>query len=273
MNEIHKVEYNGMLVLTTKQIAEAYEVEPKKITDNFNNNKYRYVEGKHYICLEGERLKEFKDETENFGFDKKLNKLYLWTKKGAFLHAKSLNTDMAWEVYDRLVDDYFDRRENFTSSDVLGKENEKFLMCLQGVKVVADDLRVAQSSRLLMYNGVFKEFGLPTSFLPHYEDNWNRERCSATELLNRNNCGMSTMKFNELLIGSGFLEIKERKSSKGSLKPYKSLTESGLKYGVNLISNKNQKETQPHYYADTFMDLYERVTGVRKEQSWEQIIT
>ena len=33
--------------------------------------------------------------------------LYLWTEKGALLHAKSLNTDKAWEVYDYLVDFYF----------------------------------------------------------------------------------------------------------------------------------------------------------------------
>ena len=29
-------------------------------------------------------------------------KLYLWTEKGALLHAKSLNNDKAWEVYDWL---------------------------------------------------------------------------------------------------------------------------------------------------------------------------
>lgn len=34
-------------------------------------------------------------------------RLYLWTEKGALLHAKSLNTDKAWEVYDYLVETYF----------------------------------------------------------------------------------------------------------------------------------------------------------------------
>lgn len=37
--------------------------------------------------------------------------LYLWTEKGALLHAKSLNTDKAWEVYDYLVDFYFRAKE------------------------------------------------------------------------------------------------------------------------------------------------------------------
>lgn len=33
-------------------------------------------------------------------------------QKGALLHAKSLNTDKAWEVYDYLVDFYFRAKEN-----------------------------------------------------------------------------------------------------------------------------------------------------------------
>lgn len=37
--------------------------------------------------------------------------LYFWTEKGALLHAKSLNTDKAWEVYDYLVDFYFRAKE------------------------------------------------------------------------------------------------------------------------------------------------------------------
>ena len=37
--------------------------------------------------------------------------IYLWTERGAFLHAKSLNTDKAWEVYDSLVEHYFKSTE------------------------------------------------------------------------------------------------------------------------------------------------------------------
>lgn len=40
----------------------------------------------------------------------RVNRLYLWTEKGALLHAKSLNTDKVWEVY-YLVDFYFRAKE------------------------------------------------------------------------------------------------------------------------------------------------------------------
>lgn len=127
------------------------------------------------------------------------------------------------------------------------KSREEFDMCLYGVKFIADDMKIAESSRLFMYNGVFTKFGLPTDFLPQYTDNGNREQCSATELLKRNGCDIKTARFNQLLISAGYLELRERTSSKGEIKEYKALTDKGLKYGVNLISNKNQKECQPYY--------------------------
>ena len=111
MENLTVTEYKDIRVLTTQQIAEAYGSTADTITKNFNRNKERYTEGKHFICLEGEELKEFKTNGQ-IVLPLKVNKLYLWTEKGAFLHAKSLNTDVAWEVYDRLVDDYFKKKEN-----------------------------------------------------------------------------------------------------------------------------------------------------------------
>lgn len=108
MNELQITEYKNIRVLTTQQIAEAYGTDTRVISNNFNRNKDKYVEGKHYICLEGDELKDFKTNHQ-FDESSRINKLYLWTEKGVFLHAKSLNTDTAWEVYDRLVDNYFEK--------------------------------------------------------------------------------------------------------------------------------------------------------------------
>lgn len=112
MNELRITEYKGIRVLTTQQIAKAYETDRKVISYNFNHNKERYAEGKHYICLTDDELKAFR---EIHDLPTNLNKLYLWTEKGAFLHAKSLNTDKAWDVYDRLVDTYFEKPQAKTT--------------------------------------------------------------------------------------------------------------------------------------------------------------
>lgn len=105
------VEVKGMKVLTTRQIAEAYGVSKDKIIYNFNYNKDRYVLGKHYIEVFGEELRKLKRTCEIQSSFKYAKTLYLWTEKGALLHAKSLNTDKAWEVYDYLVDFYFRAKE------------------------------------------------------------------------------------------------------------------------------------------------------------------
>jgi len=108
MSQLIPIEREGVRVLLTSQLAEAYETTPEIISNNFNRNKTRYTESKHYFLLEGEALKEFKATVHQIDDQfKHTPKVYLWTEKGALLHAKSLNTDKAWEVYDHLVETYF----------------------------------------------------------------------------------------------------------------------------------------------------------------------
>lgn len=114
MKELAVTEYRCQRVLTTQQIAEAYGTGTDVITKNFNRNKERYIEGKHYVCLKGEELRVFKANGQ-IDLLPNINTLYLWTEKGTFLHAKSLNTDQAWEVYDRLVDNYFQKKDDKTN--------------------------------------------------------------------------------------------------------------------------------------------------------------
>ncbi len=110
MSGLIPIEHKSQRVLTTQQVAYGYETEPIKIQQNFSNNRERYIQGEHYFILEGEELKAFKSNLENFEVAPNVNRMFLWTEKGAFLHAKSLGTDRAWEVYYELVDTYFRAR-------------------------------------------------------------------------------------------------------------------------------------------------------------------
>ena len=119
MEELQIVEYNNIRVLTTQQVAEAYGTDRKVISNNFNRNKDRYVEGKHYISLAGEEKKKFLNCHQFEDGSKNAGVIYLWTQKGCLLHAKSLNTDVAWEVYDRLVDNYFAPVKQLSQVDMM----------------------------------------------------------------------------------------------------------------------------------------------------------
>lgn len=107
MSQLQIIVHENRRVLTTAQIAESYEADVKVISNNFTRNKDRYKEGNHYIHLTGEDLKQFKAIHQNDESLKFASTLYLWTEKGAWLHAKSLNTDAAWDAYEMLVDEYY----------------------------------------------------------------------------------------------------------------------------------------------------------------------
>lgn len=129
------------------------------------------------------------------------------------------------------------------------------------VKFVADDLRVNEASRLLMYENMCKDFEIPTGFLPKYEHNGSRQLKSLSALLEENNCGISAVKFNKRLLDNGYLEERERTSTKGNgTRKFKALTDKGLAYGENAVSPHNQREVQPLYYPDTFMELFGRMS-------------
>lgn len=123
MNKIIPIEHKNQRVLTTQQLAEAYGTDDKKIRDNFTNNRHRYIPGKHYYKAEGEELQYLKNDTENFGaVGDRASSVYLWTEKGAWLHAKSLNTDKAWEAYELLIDDYYQVKQNAIDYSKLSPE-------------------------------------------------------------------------------------------------------------------------------------------------------
>lgn len=76
-------------------------------------------------------------------------------------------------------------------------------------------------------------------------------------LLAKHNSNVSVQKANRLLIAAGLLEEKERPSTsvEGATRTFKCITEKGLKYGKNVTSDKNPRDTQPHWYEEKFVEL------------------
>lgn len=102
MQNLTTLVVHGLRVLTTRQLAGMYGTEPEVINNNFIRNKTKYVLEKHYISVSGEEMRQLKTSHQIDGELKRVSRAYFWTEKGALLHAKSLNTDKAWEVYCKL---------------------------------------------------------------------------------------------------------------------------------------------------------------------------
>ena len=115
MQYLDIVEHGDMRVLTTAQMADAFNVNAKLITRNFQRNAERYTAGEHYFSLSGEELKQFKASRQNDASLKYVSVLYLWTEKGAWLHAKSLNSEQAWTAYQMLIDSYYQAKKSLQS--------------------------------------------------------------------------------------------------------------------------------------------------------------
>lgn len=112
MNKLTVLEHNGERVLTTEQLAQAYECDAKRISENFNRNADRFEEGKHYFKLEGGALRAFKEANPQIADTLKYTSvLYLWPRRGASRHCKMLGTDKAWEMFDELEETYFAVKE------------------------------------------------------------------------------------------------------------------------------------------------------------------
>lgn len=151
MNQLQVTNHGGQRVLSTAQLAEAYNADVKIVSNNFNRNKGRYKEGKHYFLLQGEELRIFKAVHQNDEQLKFATALYLWTEKGAWLHAKSLNTDQAWEAYEMLVDDYYAVKE------VSVQSIESFLLNPDTIIKIAENWKAEQTLRIAAESQIEKD--------------------------------------------------------------------------------------------------------------------
>lgn len=104
-----RIAYQGRAICLTQQLAQFYGCAEKNLGDNYANNRDRFEEGKHFVFLEGDALKLFKQGIpDEIGDPLKFTaRLMLWTELGAARHAKMLTTDRAWDVFEQLEEAYF----------------------------------------------------------------------------------------------------------------------------------------------------------------------
>lgn len=182
MKDLIPVKFNEEVVITTKTLAEVYECNEKQIKQNYNNNKDKFIEGKHYYKLQGEKLKKLRVENFDLQISPMTRELYLWTKRGASRHCKMLGTDKAWEMFDTLEENYFNPKPQLTKHDqaILNIINsrtdlEKALAIKDFEKVVTEPLQdeikvlkpkahytdiILQNKGLIKVTSIAKDYGM-----------------------------------------------------------------------------------------------------------------
>lgn len=181
--------------------------------------------------------------------------VYRLTMKSTLPTAEPFQDWLAEEVIPSI------RKTGSYSVNTQNKALPTFKEAIEGVAVLADYLRLSDSSRIAFVKPVIEQYGVNVA-LPSYAvdssilvtNGSSMPTKSVSELLKQHGVKMSAMTFNKRLESLGFIETLTRKSSKGE-KSYKSVTSKGLAYGKNVVSPNNTKETQPHWYIDLFSEL------------------
>ncbi|EJB3379096.1 ORF6N domain-containing protein [Salmonella enterica] len=115
------ITHNQTPVITTELLAQLYGAEVKNVQNNYARNAERFVAGKHFFKVTGDDLKNLRvtlSHSQNLQpslrglqISPKVRSLILWTERGAARHAKMLETDQAWEVFEKLEDCYFSQKQ------------------------------------------------------------------------------------------------------------------------------------------------------------------
>ncbi|EQB1435681.1 ORF6N domain-containing protein [Shigella flexneri] len=146
------ITHNQIPVITTELLARLYCTEINNIKVNYTRNSERFVEGKHFFKVVGDELKNLRVTLSNsqnlqpslrgLQISPKARSLILWTERGAARHAKMLETDQAWDVFEKLEDCYF-RQKDPSAPVSCQKSYDTRVLCYQrgGVTVSTIQLR------------------------------------------------------------------------------------------------------------------------------------
>lgn len=228
-----------------EMVATYYEVSRKAVDSLILDNREE-LESDGLKVLTGQELSSFKE----MGVIGKNSSAFTIIPRRAILRIGMLLRDsiVARAVRDHLLNlEAADRTVRYDDPGLLQFKKEVYFL-----EAATEILRLPDSGKLKLLGDFNKSRGLNLP-LPAYADEPVTE--SASELLKKHGISIPTKTFNVMLIGVGLLEEKQRPSSGGGTKTFKSLTEAGLVYGKNIISPVNPRETQPHYYSDKFVQL------------------
>ncbi|OTD47591.1 hypothetical protein AW098_18830, partial [Escherichia coli] len=139
VNTLQPILHNQLPVITTELLAKLYGTDVDNIKKNYSRNANRFIEGKHFFKVAGDELKTLRvtlshsqnlrlvlNESQNeVQISPKTRSLILWTERGAARHAKMLETNQAWDVFERLEDCYFSQNAQTAATVTVSPNNAR----------------------------------------------------------------------------------------------------------------------------------------------------
>jgi hypothetical protein len=109
----------GKRCLTDKDVARIHNMEVKHVRELIKNNIKRFKRNIDYIdLLSNPKFKVVVNDLALKGSNRTKN-IFLLSERGYAKLIKIMDTDLAWEIHDKLIDEYFAMRKVINSSDQL----------------------------------------------------------------------------------------------------------------------------------------------------------
>ena len=142
----------GKKCISDKTIAEIHRMEVRNVRARITDNIKRFTEGTDFIDLKS-CLPDKQQFLETLGYTQmqisKAEHIYILSERGYAKLIKIMDTDLAWEVHDKLVDEYFLLREKKEKQQLSSTE-------AQEIELKAKAMR-AEAMRLNARTRAFKE--------------------------------------------------------------------------------------------------------------------
>src|SRR5574344_145116 len=232
---------NDQVVTTSLKVAEVFEKEHKHVLDAVRRL-MRSAENSAVIQMFQESI--YLDEQG------KERPMFIMNRDGFTLLAMGFNGKKALEFKIAYINAF-----NAMEAELKSQKPDlpDLDLKVRFIEWSAKFLGVNDAGKLLMARKLAEEYGTQ-QYLPDYVTSKGQTH-SATYLLKAHNCNISASIFNISCHSFGLIKKMERKGKGGTIHTWWALTDEGMEYGENKVSDKCPLQTQIHWYDDRFTEV------------------
>ena len=231
---------NDQVLTTSLKVAEVFEKEHKHVLDAVRK----------LFTAENSAVKQMFQESTYLNERNQSQPMFVMNRDGFTLLAMGFNGKKALDFKIAYID-------AFNTMEAELKDKKPALpdldLKVRFIEWSAKFLGVNDAGKLLMARKLAEEYGTQ-QYLPDYVTSKGQTH-SATYLLKAHNCNISASIFNISCHSFGLIKKMERKGKGGTIHNWWALTDEGMEYGENKVSDKCPLQTQIHWYDDRFTEV------------------
>lgn len=231
---------NDQVITTSLKVAETFEKEHRNVLKSIRK----------LMSATNVAVAQMFDETTYVNEQGKEQPMFFMNRDGFTLLAMGFSGEKALKFKVDYINAFNTMEEELKSQKPALPDLD---LKVRFIEWSANFLGVNDAGKLLMARKLAEEYGTQ-QYLPDYVTSKGQTH-SATYLLKAHNCNISASVFNISCHSFGLIKKMERKGKGGTIHTWWALTDEGMEYGENKVSDKCPLQTQIHWYDDRFTEV------------------